>query len=117
MSKLDDWLGIRERQGKLPQVKKVARASRPRKSAAKLRPHDPWLVAELSPALMQRLCSFVAKGEVPRTFNYYIERLLTEALDQRGYLLHPGRGGGQRANTDIDLHPLSLELSHADEEQ
>ena len=117
MSKLEDWLGIRERQGKPPAIKKVPRATRPRKSAAKLRPNDPWLMAELSPALMQRLCGFIAKGAVARPFNYYIERLLTEALDHRGYLLHPGRGGGQRANTDIDLHPLALDLAPADEEQ
>ena len=117
MSKLEDWLGIREERQRPPAIKKVPRAMRPRKSAAKLRPNDPWLVAELSPALMQRLCGFISKGEVARLFNYYIERLLTEALDHRGYLLHPGRGGGQRANTDIDLHPLALDLAPADEEQ
>ena len=107
MDRLEDWLGIRERQGRPPQVTiNVKRPRRPRTGA--LIAKNRRLIAELSPELMHRLCGFIARGKMQRPFNYYIERLLSEALDQRGYQLHPGRGGGRVANTDIDLDPRML---------
>lgn len=92
-----------------------SRATRPRAISAI--PKSRRLLAEIDEALMRRLDNFIRCGRAGKPFNYYIERLLSEALDHRGYFANPGRGGNQHANTDIDLHPLSLELSHADDEQ
>lgn len=96
----DAWREIRK--GQLLGIVR-SRATRPR--AVSAIPKSRRLLAEVDEALMKRLDGFIRCGRAGKSFNYYIERLLTEALDHRGYFAHPGRGGNQHANTDIDMSP------------
>ena len=114
--RLEEWLDIRARKHRGPGVEiKIKKSRRPR--VVREIPKDRRLLVDLPPALMARLKGFVARSKVNYPWEYYIIQLLTEALDHRGYQLRPGQGRGRMANTDIDLHPLALDLAPADEEQ
>ena len=91
MSKLDDWLGIRERQGKPPEIHVVVkRAGRPRAIRGIAKPKR--LLAQVKPETLKRILAFQSRMPEMRTFNTIINTLLNEALDARFFHLHPGQG-------------------------
>ena len=91
MSKLDDWLGIRERQGKPPEIHVVVkRAARPRAIRGIAKPKR--LLAQVKPETLKRILAFQSRMPEMRTFNTIIDTLLNEALDARFFHLHPGQG-------------------------
>ena len=91
MDRIDNWLGIRERKGKGPEVKIVVkRASRPR--APRSIPTPTRLLVKVNKATLARLYAFQSRMPAPRSFNTIVDTLLNEALDARFFHLHPGQG-------------------------
>ena len=91
MSRIDDWLGIRERQGKPPTVQIVVKRSKVPRAISAI-PKKKRLVAQIHKATLARVLAFQSRMPEMRTFNTIIDTLLNEALDARFFHLHPGQG-------------------------